>query len=246
MINPIAFTILGIQVRWYGVIITLGLLIAGYIAMKNARYIGFKDDYITDYVLWAMPFCIIGARLYYVIFEWDYYKGDFFKIINIREGGLVIHGGLIAGFLVAYFYTKAKKINFMQFADIICVSIPLGQSIGRWGNFTNSEAYGTATNLPWAININGQMVHPTFLYESIWNFALFIFLYRLLKKRKFNGQIISLYMIIYSVGRFFIEALRTDSLMILGLKTAQLVSISLIILGVAVYVYASKNNRISD
>lgn len=244
MINPVAFTILGMEVRWYGIIITIGILIAGFVAIKNAEYVGIKSDDITDYVLWAMPFCLIGARLYYVIFEWQYYNGDFLKIINVREGGLAIHGGLIAGFLVAFFYTKVKKINLMQFLDIVCVSLPLGQSIGRWGNYTNSEAYGIQTNLPWAININGQMVHPTFLYESVWNIILFIFLYKLFKVRKFNGQIVSLYMIIYSIGRFFIEGLRTDSLMFFGLKTAQFISIVMVIIGIVIYFYTSKKNKL--
>lgn len=245
MINPVAFTLMGIEVRWYGLIITLGVIISSYIAVKNAKYVGISPDDITDYVVWAMPFCLIGARLYYVIFEWEYYRGDFFKIVNVRQGGLAIHGGIIAGFLVAYFFTKFKKINTMEFFDIVCVSLPLGQSIGRWGNYTNSEAYGTATNLPWAINIDGQMVHPTFLYESILNMILFIILFSLFKKRSFKGQIISLYLIIYSFGRFFIEGLRTDSLMILGFKVAQLTSIILIILGIIIYIYFSKKEKIN-
>lgn len=244
MINPVAFTIFNLEIRWYGILITMGLLISGYIATKNAQYDSLTSDDVTDYILWALPFCILGARLYYVVFEWEYYKGDFLKIISIREGGLAIHGGLIAGFLVAYFYCKFKNINLLKFADIICVSIPLGQSIGRWGNYTNSEAYGTVTNLPWAIQIDGQMVHPTFLYESIWNFFLFLFLFYLFRKKKFNGQILSLYMIIYSIGRFWIEGLRTDSLMILGLRTAQLTSILLILAGMISYTIFKKNNKI--
>ena len=243
MMNPIAFNLFGLSVRWYGVIITLGILISGYIAILNAKRVNIKADDITDYMLIAMPFCIIGARLYYVFFQWEYYKGDIFKIINTREGGLAIHGGIIAGILVAYFYCKRRKLKFLEFFDIICVSIPLGQSIGRWGNFTNSEAYGTPTNLPWAIEINGNMVHPTFLYESLWNFILFIFLMRLFRRKKFNGQIISLYLMIYSVGRFFIEYLRTDALMIMGLRTAQITSIILILSGACLYLFCKKRKK---
>ena len=227
MMNPIAFNLFGVSVRWYGVIITLGILISGYIAILNAKRVNIKADDITDYMLIAMPFCIIGARLYYVFFQWEYYKGDIFKIINTREGGLAIHGGIIAGILVAYFYCKRRKLKFLEFFDIICVSIPLGQSIGRWGNFTNSEAYGT----------------PTFLYESLWNFMLFIFLMRLFRHKKFDGQIISLYLIIYSVGRFFIEYLRTDALMIMGLRTAQITSIILILSGACLYLFCKKRKR---
>ena len=239
--NPIAFNLFGVSVRWYGVIITFGIIISGYIAISNAKKVNIKADDITDYILVAMPFCIIGARLYYVFFQWEYYKGE---IINVRQGGLAIHGGIIAGILVAYFYCKNKKLKFLEFFDIICVSIPLGQSIGRWGNFTNSEAYGTQTNLPWAIEINGNMVHPTFLYESLWNLSLFIFLMILFRRKRFDGQIISLYLIIYSVGRFFIEYLRTDALMIMGLRTAQITSIILILLGIILYVYC-KNRKVN-
>lgn len=244
MINPVAFTIFHIEVRWYGILIALAMIIAGYIAVRNAQYDDLSSDDIVDFILWALPFCIIGARLYYVIFEWQYYQGDFFKIINIRQGGLAIHGGLIAGFIVAYIYCNVKNIKFLKFIDIICVSLPLGQSIGRWGNFTNSEAYGSPTDLPWAIVIDGQKVHPTFLYESIWNLILFTFFIFLFKRKKFDGQILSLYMILYSIGRFWIEGLRTDSLMIFGLKTAQIVSLLLILAGSISYMLFKKRKRV--
>ena len=244
MINPIAFSILGIDVRWYGIIISCGILLSGYIATLNAKADNLSEDSIIDYILLSLPFCVIGARVYYVIFEYSSYKGNILKMLNIREGGLAIHGALIAGVIVAYFYCKKKNISFFRFFDIICVSIPLGQSIGRWGNYTNSEAYGVPTDLPWAINVDGTMVHPTFLYESIWNFALFIFLMYLFRHKKFDGQIISLYFIIYSIGRFFIESLRIDSLMILGLRTAQITSILLMCFGVFIYFVGKNRGRI--
>lgn len=243
MINPVAFTLFGIDVRWYGILISLGIMISGYIAAQNAKKIGLTEDDIIDYILWALPFCIIGARAYYVFFEWDSYKDNIISVLKVREGGLAIHGGIIMGIAVAIVYCKKKKLDFFEFFDIICVSLPLGQSIGRWGNFTNSEAYGTPTKLPWAINIDATMVHPTFLYESIWNFCLFLFLMYIFKNKKFNGQIVALYLMIYSVGRFFIEALRTDSLMILGLRTAQMTSLILIVIGAVIYITRRKGEQ---
>lgn len=240
MINPIAFSIFGIDVRWYGILISFGILISGYIATINAKADNISEDSVIDYILWALPFCVIGARVYYVIFELGSYGGDILKMINIREGGLAIHGGLIAGIIVSYVYCKRKNLRFFKFFDVICVSIPLGQSIGRWGNYTNGEAYGTPTDLPWAITIDSVKVHPTFLYESLWNFALFLFLMYVFRHKKFDGQIISLYFIIYSIGRFFIESLRTDSLMIMGLRTAQITSILLMCVGILIY-FARKN-----
>ncbi|MBS6062269.1 prolipoprotein diacylglyceryl transferase [Criibacterium bergeronii] len=241
--NPIAFTLFGIDVRWYGIIITTGLVLATYVATKNAKKIGINGDMITDFLLFAVPVSIICARLYYVIFEWDYYQGDIVKIINIRQGGLAIHGGLIGGFLSAYIYTKYKKIDFLKFLDLLCVSIPLGQSIGRWGNFANSEAHGVETTLPWAIEIDGKMVHPTFLYESIWDLALFFFLLYLYRNDKLKkGQYTSVYMVLYSIGRFFIEGLRTDSLMIMGLRTAQIASLLMIAIGTIGFIFFQKRN----
>lgn len=242
--NPIAFTIFGLEVRWYGIIITFGLVMSAVIAARNVKNSGMDSELISDYLLFAVPIAIICARLYYVAFEWDYYAGDILRIINIRQGGLAIHGGLIGGFLSAYIFSRIKKIDFFQFLDIICVSIPLGQSIGRWGNFTNSEAHGVPTALPWAINVDGVMVHPTFLYESIWDFLLFLLLMHMFKNKKHkNGQIVCLYLVGYSVGRFFIEGLRTDSLMIMGMRTAQLMSLFLIAVGLTGYFVLQKKSE---
>lgn len=241
--NPIAVTIFGIDIRWYGVFIAIGVLAALYFAKKNSKIIGLNPEFVENYLLIALIPGIIGARLYYVIFNYDYYVGDFFKIINIRSGGLAIHGGLIVGGLIAVFYCMYKKISIIDFMDILASAVPLAQSIGRWGNYANSEAHGGPTDLPWAIVVDSQKVHPTFLYESIWTFGIFLLLNYILRKNRFSGKIFSLYMILYSAGRFFIEGLRTDSLYLGNIKVAQLVSAISIILGIIVYVYFKKKDK---
>jgi len=224
--NPVAFEIFGISVRWYGILISLGLLLATIVALRESRRVGFNEELLIDLLIFAVPSAIIGARLYYVIFSWDQYKGDFMKIINIRQGGLAIHGGLIAAVIVALIFCHVRKVNFWELADITGPSIILGQAIGRWGNYINQEAYGGPTDLPWGIIVNGQKVHPTFLYESLWNLTVFVFLIWYRKnKTKVKGEVFLLYISLYSVGRFFIEGLRTDSLMFGPIRVAQLISI---------------------
>lgn len=195
-----------------------------------------------DIALICVPAAVIGARIYYVLFNLDYYKGDLLKMINIREGGMAIHGSLIAAFLVGYFVIRHKKKSFLLYADIVAPAVILGQAIGRWGNFTNGEAHGGPTDLPWGILVDGVKVHPTFLYESLWNLCVFAFLIWLSRRKKFQGQLILLYGILYSIGRFFIEGLRTDSLMIMGLRTAQLISLGIIIVFTAFYIYLRKKS----
>ena len=199
--DPVAFTIGSLDVRWYGILIGTGFILAILLCYKRAPLHGIKSDNILDFAIWMIPFSIIGARLYYVIFEWDYYAGDLRKILDIRSGGLAIHGGLIAGIIVAVFVCKHYKINFIELADLVFPAVALAQSIGRWGNYFNSEAHGGPTDLPWAIFADGEYVHPTFLYESIWCFLLFIFLIHLDKRRSFPGQIACLYGMLYSVER---------------------------------------------
>lgn len=233
--NPVAFEIFGISVRWYGILISLGMLLGIFIAYFEAKRLGYNPDDIIDLALWAIPAALIGARLYYVIFQWEYYKGNILKILNTREGGLAIHGGIIGGVLVGYLFTRIKKMPFWKTADIVAPSIALGQAIGRWGNFINGEAHGGPTNLPWGIIVDGVKVHPTFLYESLWDFGLFIFLILYRKNKKFDGEVFLLYGIIYSAGRFWIEGLRADSLMFLGMRVAQLISILIIVFGLLLY-----------
>ena len=241
--NPVAFTIFGIDVMWYGVIISTGVLIGVVLALREAKRTGFKEDNLLDFLLYAIPIGILGARAYYVIFSWDYYSQNLSQIINIRNGGLAIHGAVIAGVITGIIFCKIRKINFLELIDLVIPSLILGQAIGRWGNYVKQEAYGGPTDLPWGIMVNGQKVHPTFLYESIINILIFIFLLWFRKNKKASdGQIFGLYLILYSSGRFFIEGLRTDSLMFMGMRVAQLVSISAIIIGAGLLLYV-KNKK---
>ena len=245
--NRVAFTILGIDVMWYGILIGAGMLLGIYIALKEARRIGISEDDILNVALIAIPVGVICARLYYVIFSWDYYSLNPSEILNIRGGGLAIHGGIIGGTLSAYIYAKVKKIDFLKLADTVIPGLPLAQAIGRWGNFINGEAHGGPTNLPWAITVDGMKVHPTFLYESIWNIILFAFIMLYMRKRKkYEGQVLLTYVTVYSIGRFFIEGLRTDSLMIGPLRTAQLVSLAGVTIGVGLHIYLSSKAKKSE
>ncbi len=248
--DPVAFEIFGMPVRWYGIIISFGLLMATIIAMREAKRVGIKEEDLLDLLLFAVPAAIIGARIYFVLFTLDEYQGDFMRMINIREGGLAIHGALIAGVIVGIVFCRVKKINFWKLADLTGPSIILGQAIGRWGNYTNNEAHGGPTDLPWGILVNGQKVHPTFLYESLWSFLVFLFLLWYRKKKKAEGEVFLLYVALYSLGRFFVEGLRTDSLMLGPIRVAQLISVITIIIGGIIFVvnrkrYLSNNDKIS-
>jgi len=222
--DPIAFSIAGFDIRWYGILIATGMMLAMLVIYKRAPRHGIDPDKMIDLCLITIPVAVVGTRLYYVFSNWDYYQGDFMKIIDMRAGGLAIHGGLITGVLTALILARIWHIRPLNLLDLGMPAVALAQSIGRWGNYFNQEAYGTPTDLPWAIDIDGTMVHPTFLYESIWCFMLFLLLSYLDRHRRFEGQIFLLYGILYSFERFFVEWLRTDSLMIGPFKTAQLVS----------------------
>lgn len=235
--DPIAFTIAGIDIRWYGILIGVAFLLAIYISYLRAPKFSIVQDDILDLTIFLIPCSIIGARAYYVIFSYDNYRGNFIQMLNLRAGGLAIHGGIIAGVIVSYIVAKRKKIKFSNLADLIMPQVALAQAIGRWGNFFNSEAHGGPTNLPWAITVYGEKVHPTFLYESIWCFFIFILLIFLSNKIKFNGQIALLYAMLYSFERFWVEGLRTDSLMIGQFRQAQVLSLVVFILALSAYIY---------
>ncbi len=254
-ISEVAFTIGGKEIYWYGLIISIGFLLAIICALKLADKYGMKTDTIIDIVLFGAPIGIICARLYYVIFQWDYYSQNPGEIIKIWNGGLAIYGGILSAIVVAIVYCRIKKENLMLLCDIGSIGLLIGQSVGRWGNFANQEAFGTNTNLPWGmtgdvikrelysltldgVNVDPNIpVHPTFLYESLWN-AMFIAIYLLcFKKRKFDGQIFFSYLVSYGVGRFFIEGLRTDSLTAGGFRVSQLVSLGCATAGVALLIY---------
>ena len=238
--DPIAFNIFGVDIRWYGILIAFGMLLAVYISCKRAHTHGITEDDVLDLAVWMLPIAVIGARIYYVIFNHSLYH-SFADVINIRNGGLAIHGGLIFGILVVIAVCKRRNINPLNMLDLIAPSVALAQAIGRWGNYFNGEAHGGPTDLPWAILVDGQLVHPTFLYESIWCLILFFALSWFdKKKRTAMGQTLSLYLIFYSVERFLVEDLRTDSLMIGPFKQAQVISICAIIFSIFLYRFSSE------
>ncbi|WP_394235846.1 prolipoprotein diacylglyceryl transferase [Niallia oryzisoli] len=245
-LDRIAIELGPFTIYWYGIIIGMGILVGWLLATKESKKLGLPQDIISDMLLWAIPISIISARTYYVIFEWDYYSQYPGEIIAIWEGGIAIHGALIGATLTAVIFAKRRGISFWKLADIVAPSIILGQAIGRWGNFMNQEAHGTEVtrsflenlNLPkFIINemyIDGAYYHPTFLYESLWNIAGFVILIILRKFQPKRGELFLLYVIWYSIGRFFVEGLRTDSLMLTdSLRIAQV--ISLVLIGVSIF-----------
>ena len=239
--NPVAFKLFGIEIMWYSILITIGVIIGAILAFREAEKIGIGEENLIDLLLFAIPLAVLGARIYYVIFTWDYYSQNPKEILHFRGGGLAIHGAIIAGIIVTVVFSKKRNLDFWSITDCCAPSLALGQGIGRWGNYINQEAYGRATNLPWGILIDGVKVHPTFLYESIGDIFIFFFLLWYRKnKREVSGEIFLLYIILYSTIRFFIEGLRTDSLMLGPIRIAQLVSVISIIISI---IYLNKRRR---
>ncbi|MDR4929122.1 MULTISPECIES: prolipoprotein diacylglyceryl transferase [Peribacillus] len=249
-LNPIAIDLGPIQVHWYGLIIGFGVLLGLIIALRESERRGLDKEIFTDMILFAVPIAIICARIYYVIFQWEYYSQNPGDIIKIWNGGIAIHGALIGSVLTAIVFAKVKKVSFWKLADIAAPSLLLGQAIGRWGNFMNQEAHGGEItrsflenmHLPeFIINqmyINGAYYHPTFLYESIWNIVGVIILLSLRKVNLRRGELFLTYVLWYSIGRFYIEGLRTDSLMLTeSLRIAQVISIVLVVVAIALVVY---------
>ncbi len=248
-----AFRVFGQKIYWYGIVVALAFLVAVVLAVRSCKKYDIEPDSILDLVLLAVPSSIIFARLYYVIFSWNEYKDNLIDIVDIRSGGLALYGGVIGAFLVAMLYAKKKKIPFLHLADFAVPYVILGQSIGRWGNFINQEAFGTMTILPWRMNgsvpneyltnLQGNIdlskwgVHPTFLYESLWDIAVFLFLIYCRKRKKLAGDVMFLYFALYGVGRFFIEGLRTDSLMLGSFRASRLLSFLLVLVFTSLFIY---------
>lgn len=240
-----------IKVYWYSIILLIAFFLGGALAIKQAMKKGIKESFMTNYLFYLVPIVIIGARIYFVLFHLDYYRVYPLDIIKVWEGGLAIHGGIMAGLLFTYFYTKKYHISFLPFLDILSPSLILGQAIGRWGNFMNGEAYGPAVTIEHlknmhipnfiieGMNIGGTYYTPTFFYESIWCFIGFLIMYFGIRKIKNSkkGTLTSFYLLWYGIGRWKIESLRQDSLMLGSIKVAQLVSILMIIIGILMIVY---------
>lgn len=256
ILDPVLFHFGRLQIRWYGVLIASGILIAYLVARTRIKLENIDEDQVIEGLFYGVIAGVIGARLYYVAFNWDYFSENPADIFKIWYGGLAIHGAVIAAIIVAFLYTRLKKgvtFSFLQILDIALMVFPLAQAIGRWGNFFNHEAFGKPTNLPWKMYVPVQnrppmyrdyeYFHPTFLYESIWDLIVFSILYIYTKKyRKKFGETAALYMILYSIGRFFIEGLRLDSLYIGNLRTAQVMSVIMISLGVLLFVYIKRKD----
>lgn len=250
-IDPIAFKLGPIPVAWYGIIIVTGMILAIYLTTNEAEKRGVTEDFIVDTAFWTLPIGILGARLYYVLFELEFYLNNPGRIFAIWEGGLAIYGGIIAGFLTFYFRSQKEKVPILLLTDIVAPYLLLAQSIGRWGNFINQEAHGGEVSrqfleklmLPEFIieqmNIGGTYYHPTFLYESVWSIigVVLILLIRNRKKFLLRGEATAAYLIWYGFGRFFIEGMRTDSLYLGPLRVSQIVSLLMIAFGVAMIVY---------
>ena len=248
-------SIFGFSIAYYGIVIVTGMMIAIWIAQREAKRTGQTPEQYLDLAMIGIAAGILGARIYYVIFAWDYYKDDLLNIFNIRQGGLAIYGGIIGACIAVVIYSRKKKQNFGLLMDTASMSIVFGQIMGRWGNFFNREAFGDYTNnlfamqLPvsavraneitqkmWdhVVTVNGVeyiQVHPTFLYESLWNVGVLLFLFWFRKRKKFNGEVFLMYLIGYGLGRIWIEGLRTDQLLlpVVGLPVSQLLSGCLVV-----------------
>ncbi len=259
MIDPIAFTIgfkdyILLQVHWYGIIMGTAFFVGTYLARYNAQRAGIDPDHVLNMVVWIIPAAIICARTYYVIFEWEHYRNNLIDVFAVWKGGLAIHGGLIGGVLAGTLYVRKHGLPFLLMGDVLMPSVILGQAIGRWGNFINQEAHGGPVSAAFMSHfpafirdqmfINGQYYHPTFLYESLWNLLVFAVLLTMLYRfKRFDGQVLFSYMILYSIGRFFIEGMRTDSLMLGPLRVAQLVSLTMMLVGAALMIAVGRKEH---
>lgn len=266
------FSVFGLEIAFYGCTMATGI-IAGYLlAAREAKRTGQNPDDYLDMLLYAVFFAIIGARLYYVIFSWDYYKDNLLSILNLRQGGLAIYGGIIGAFTTVYFFAKKRKLSWLQMLDTACPGLALGQVVGRWGNFFNREAFGDYTNglfamqLPVSAVRSGEItekmwehmevidgiqfiqVHPTFLYEGLWNLGVIIFLFIYRDKKKFQGELVLWYLALYGVGRFWVEALRTDQLLIpgIGFPISQLLGAVLAVSGLIAIFIGHKKAKVTE
>lgn len=250
-VDPVAFSIGSFNVYWYGLLIGAAMILCGFLAVRHSRNNKFSEDLVYDVLLVSLPSAIVGARLYYVLCEWDYYSQDIRRIFDTRSGGLAVYGGIIGAVLGLLIMTRIRKIPFSTCLDYCIVYIPLGQAIGRWGNFFNQECFGTTTTLPWGMTSDriysylalncpdldpSMPVHPTFLYESLCTLTIFIILLIVRQGSTRRYDTTCVYMILYGIIRFFIEGLRTDSLYIgsTNIRTSQLLSLIIVFVGLII------------
>ena len=248
-INSVAFSIAGIEVKWYGILITIGICLALFMFYRYAKNKeGLPEDHLYNLALITVPVSIVGARVMYVVTEWDRYRGDFLKMINIREGGLAIYGAIIFGIITVYTYSRITKLSTLKLMDAAAPAVMIGQAIGRWGNFMNAEAYGYSPGvetLPWRMEITDSLgrvtvAHPTFLYESLWNVVGFLLLHFLADKRKYDGQIALGYAAWYGLGRSWIEGLRVDSLYWGPFRVSQVLAAVTCVAAVSILIWQSR------
>ena len=256
-LDPVAIDI-GHGIYWYGIILAFAMLSGLFLAMKQAKHYGLTEDHLMDMILWAVPGCIIGARIYYVVFYLDLYRNadgslDWGRMAAIWDGGIAIYGAVIAAMIVVYLYARAKKIPAPALMDVGVLGLILGQIIGRWANFVNREAFGGVTDLPWRMRVwtsefQYVEVHPTFFYESMWNLVgLLLLLFVVSKSRRFDGENACFYFLWYGIGRFWIEGLREDSLYLFDwqlfgqpIRVSQALSLAMIVVSLALLVYHLK------
>lgn len=245
-----------IEVHWYSILIFIAILIGSNLAIKEAKKHGYEEDFIVNLLFLGVIIGIIGARIYYVIFNFDYYKDNLIEIFKVWNGGLAIHGGIIFGLITVAIICYKKKINLLKILDYLVVGLIIAQAIGRWGNFFNGEAHGAITTLSYlesmhlpqfiidGMYINGNYYIPTFLYESIWCLIGFIIML-IIRRRKFMkvGYLTSFYLVWYGIERFFVEGMRTDSLIFFSLRVAQIVSILMVIIGIGLFIYSLKKSK---
>ena len=245
-----------ISIHWYSILLFIAILIGSNLAIKEAKKHGFEEDFMVNLLFLGVIIGILGARIYYVIFNFDYYKNNLIEIFKVWNGGLAIHGGIIAGFITIAIICYKKKVNLLKILDYLVVGLVIAQAIGRWGNFFNGESHGAITSLSYleslhlpqfiidGMYINGSYYTPTFLYESIWCLIGFIIMI-ILRRKKFMkvGYLTSFYLVWYGVERFFVEGLRTDSLMFFSLRIAQLVSLVMIVIGIVIFIYSLKKSK---
>ena len=248
--DPVAFTVFGKEIYWYGLIIAVGFILAVVYMMRRAPVFGLTEDDVLDEVLWAVPIGVICARIYYCVFYWELYAGNPISALYIWEGGLAIYGGVIGGAITVLIVSKRKKIKTGTMLDLAALAVIIGQFCGRWGNFMNREAHGGVTDcfLKMGLEDAAGVVtyyHPTFLYESLWNFVGFIGLHLFSKKRKFDGEVFLLYVAWYGLGRAWIEGLRTDSLYLFstGIRVSQLLAAVSFAAAAAVLIYVLRVRR---